>query len=298
MRDPTRTVAVGQVELPSAATVHLPATIRPLSWSGGYLFAATDRYRDGVAIFDMRDAGHPVMAGSIAAGDVQEAVLDGCWLQVVTPSVVKTYDVSTPSAPTLAASWKAPVIWQTVLSATAAGGRIVITDYDSGVRVVDIHVPAALVDAGAFQPPHKLQGFALRGNELYATDFNGAFRTFDVADPARPRLVGQLLLRNDVEATHPALDRLLVGFSDGEFSLDVIDVTHPRRSLAVGILTAADARAIADRDDVVFVGSYGNGLTGYRFRPPAGPSATATAVRQASRHRLSMPWLGGAAAES
>jgi hypothetical protein len=121
-------------------------------------------------------------------------------------------------------------------------------------EIVVLDTEGALDEIGRTErfghPGETLHGIRFAGTTAYAVTFlqTDPFYVVDLADPAAPRVVGEVELPGFSSYLHPLDDGLVVGFgpgADGRTAAKLFDVSDPTAPEVVGDLALGDDSAVA-----------------------------------------------------
>jgi len=182
---------------------------------GAYDVAVADGFAylagAGLEVVDARDPARPRLVGRVggpdfearrvaAKGGTAYLALEGGGIGVVGPG-----DLGDPARPGGDPARPGMTVWQPdweVADLTVAGDLLFVATIDNGVRVVDIHDPAAPRELGAFaagDPSWNFGAIEVAGDNAYVafqrdvddqSDIDAGLRIFGVHDPTAPADVG------------------------------------------------------------------------------------------------------------
>jgi len=187
------------------------------------------------AIVDVSNPESPVLTGSIdsseISGNVYEVVVLGDYAYLATSGIeLYVVDMSTPSLPTVAASYDLPG-GSNAESIDGFGSTIVLGRQNGDVYLFDVSTPGSPVVLGSYNDfGDDIQDISLGNNNNYAflaSDANSAeFQVIDISAPSAPVIVGSLNLNGDLNGiTYSAdLDRV---FAAGDNNAEELVVIAP-----------------------------------------------------------------------
>lgn len=137
---------------------------------------------------------------------------------------------------------------------TVAGNRLWVADRYI-LRAVDLAPAAAAKPSGLADTPGDAYGVALQGSHAYVADGAAGVQVFSLADPVRPRLVGNSVPSDVAWAVAVAGNRAVV--AEGTAGLQVLDISDPADPVplggydtpgeAVGVLLEGNLAYVADK---------------------------------------------------
>jgi hypothetical protein len=251
--DPANPTVVGQ-------TAVLPAIVRGIYVARDYAYVADDWA--GLRVVDVSDPTTPVEVGVYdTPGDAESVyvtggpstgrrgepvepsgrrhayVVDGFGLRVV--------DVSDPAAPVGVGAYDTPGLALDVHvtdgpstgPSTGSGGTsgrryAYVSDWVSGLRVVDVSDPSTPVEVGAYDTPGFARGVYVAGGYAYVADGGAGLRVVDVSNPAAPLEVGTYNTPGTAEGVYVA--GRYAYMADGGSGLRVVNVSDPTAPVEVG----------------------------------------------------------------
>jgi len=203
---------------------------------------------------------------------------------VCAQSHVLELDVSEPSAPVLAGTFRVPPSSNmgsaSPRSDTASPGRLAATDdrlcvtynrydtsgsepNDSGVVIFDISVSGDARETGAWSQgaPGNVNALAVVGDLLLVGEIPAyRLRLYGITDQASPRQVSTIEVDTAVRDFAASGDRLVV--LDPSYALHVIDLSDPVRPVLLARRELWRATAVEIRGDTTCAAFYGPGETG------------------------------------
>jgi DNA-binding beta-propeller fold protein YncE len=102
-----------------------------------------------------------------------------------------------------------------------AGTHAYVTDYDAGLRIIDIADARNPQEIGYYLPTGSTQGLAVAGNFAYVANDHAGLRVVDISDPRRPREVGHYDTPGDARGVAAAGNYVYV--ADGDSGLAIIE---------------------------------------------------------------------------
>lgn len=187
--------ASGKFQVINLQSPSAPALLHTLQLNAGFCRAlAVSDYTVYVAAEDagivtVNAAAAPVATATNTATDSVIALTAGGGVLYAADSFagLKVFDLSTPTAPVLAASVAtgtraADVVLQNDLAYVAAG--------ESGLRIYRVANPANPQLIGAFTGVNNARSVAVAGSLAYVGEGQGGFKVVNISDPANPTLAG------------------------------------------------------------------------------------------------------------
>jgi len=198
------------------------------------------------------------------------------------------------------------------LGVQVVGTLAYVADHSSGLRILDISNPAALVEVGYYNTPGNAHGVQVIGTLAYVADDHHGLRIIDVSDPAAPieagyydtagsahevQVIDTLAYVADyaglriIDVSVPAapvevgfydtpgyaLDVQVVGtlayVADHTAGLRIIDVSKPAKPVEVGYASSTDSTwAVQVVGTLAYVADYHSGLRIIDVSDPASPA--------------------------
>jgi hypothetical protein len=156
---------------------------------------------------------HGIAKRVVVAGSYAYVVHDSSDLQIV--------DISSPSDPVLAGSYKTP---GNALDVAVAGNYAYVADSSAGLQIVDVSNPAVPALVTSYDTPGLAYAVTVVGNLAYLADYN-SLQIIDISDPSNPDSVGAYFTPGY------ALDLALVGnytyIVDSSYGLHIVNVADP-----------------------------------------------------------------------
>lgn len=150
-------------------------------------------------------------------------------------------DLAVPLSPAVAATFELPV-GTAVTSAALGDGVLVVSDFYTGVRVIDPrdHASVGRYELAEEQPA--AEGVAVVGNLAYLADWSSGLDIIDIADPAAPTLVGHASTGGFPSSVEVVGDYAYVGESTGGGALRIVDVSDPTSPDVLGMVPTSKVR--------------------------------------------------------
>ncbi len=235
----------------------------------------------GLGIVDVGDPLQPRDLGMNAAefGQVSAMALLGPLLFVGTSyHDLHAMDLSRPEAPGLLASVD---LGGTVHSIAISEDRLFAVVAERAVKVVDIAQPAAMGELAALNFDMRVSDLLLRDNLAVVVLSSGRESEvvlLDVADPAQPRRLGQVMVKGNANDAAWAGSTLLVGTYTESLNggprgrVRVVDIASPSlpREVAVMATDSAVVR-LAIAGDLAFAVTFGGTLHTFGIEDKDGP---------------------------
>lgn len=272
------TVRVFDVSVPSAPTpialLSVPGTIRSLELDGTTLYAACGQA--GIHVIDVSDPYAPTRLRTVyTAGTTYRAIAVGSTLYAIeNPLGLHVFDMDPPQGiPEIAVADTPGEAKKLVL----AGDDLYVADGTAGLQVFDVQDPAAPTLIGTLAPPSAGVGkefvdLKVVGTTAYVAGMDTGFHVIDVTNPAAPAYVATAPLAW-VRAVDVAGDYAFVTYSgpDGA-GLTVYDVTSGTPTYMGDVSLPVNLTSYATWiDDVVYVGSWDDGLWTVDVSVPSAP---------------------------
>ncbi|MEQ9096596.1 MAG: GC-type dockerin domain-anchored protein [Phycisphaerales bacterium] len=204
-------------------------TAEHVEFDGGYAFvASSSRFRNGVIVFDVRDAAQPEMVASFGSGNTRRFTIRDSKMYVASDTrVLGIYDIEDP----LNASGVGGLIGSGDGYAVQLVGDIaIVAAGQAGLETIDISgvAPQAL---GIVDTPGHARDVAVRDGYAYIADGEMGLRVIDIRDPANPQIVSGLdtpgLARRVVLSDDYAFIADGVEFPDRGGGVQIIDISDP-----------------------------------------------------------------------
>lgn len=198
-----------------------------------------------------------------------DVALAGDYAYVVNGSLgLQVFDITDPTAPTLAGTYPTPGVPQAI---TIAGDYAFLADGNRGLRIVDITDPTNPTFKGTFDTLGSSLGVAVAGDYVFLADGGWGLQVFDISNPALPTVAGNQ--RTPSSAYYSvALSgnyAYVAGWLEG---MHVIDITDPTNPTAVGNYNTPDmAYDVVVAGDYAYVADGHSGLQVIDIRNPTNP---------------------------
>jgi hypothetical protein len=152
-----------------------------------------------------------------------------------------------------------------------SGDLALVSDYDSGLQLVDISNPESPTLAGSIDTPGGTNGVVVDGELAFVADGGAGLQVIDISDPANPAPVG------NYDTPGIALDVAVAGdlalVADGICGLQVIDISNPAGPILEGTYdTPGYASGVVVSGDLAFVADQDGGLQIIDISNPAAPA--------------------------
>ncbi len=186
---------------------------------------------------------HKLLTGPGGVFPPAPAIADGAGLVMIERDgllysadhqALRVIEVSDPAAATTIGSVVIP-IYPVPRAIALAGSVVYLGDYTVSVTLVDVQDPTNPTVAGSFSVYGGASGLLVDGDILYVTSAI-AVLTYDVTDPAAPRLLGSLPAAIS-ELSHPVKHGDLLLLKGPTFAVDVYDVSDPAAPAYAGLLS-------------------------------------------------------------
>lgn len=186
-----------------------------------------------------------------------------------------------PAAAAPAQPWTVPVLPPELLGGVSTpgdaydvwwtGGYAYVPDYDAGLHVIDVSIPAAPAIVGTYDSP----GFAIQtvisGTRAYVADHTtGGLQIVNVTNALLPTHIGDYITGNTALAVDVMGSLAAVGYLQG--SIELVDVSVPAAPVPVGSYPTPGApRHIAHDGNLLYVADNAFGLIILDIGNPAAP---------------------------
>ena len=249
---------------------------------GDYLFVV-DR-NEGVHIYDNHDNDKPVAVGFLPVPGGQGIAVRNDVLYLSQYLDVVTFDLSKPSTPTLLSRTEDVFEVYSVFAGTGPAGDEFVVSYVPSTETMEVSCTdlrggadfwqedlVFTLDASRFTnnyapgaPDRVGQGgslarFTISQSTLYAVD-DTRLRTFSLADPTAPELVGEIELGQGIETIFPYRDQLYIGSTTGVHIYDVSNPLVPDHLSTFSHVLSCDPVVV--QDDLAYVTMWGGSTCG------------------------------------
>jgi len=272
------TLRVFDVSVPSApdpvALLSVPGTIRSLALDGATLYASCGQ--SGVHVVDVSDPSAPVLLRTVyTVGTTYGATAVGSTLYAIdNPRGLHVFDLEPADGVPAIALADTPGEAQKLF---LKGDHLYVADGSAGLRVFDVQDPSAPDAVGALAPPgvgtgQEFVDLKVVGATAYVAGGESGFHVIDVTDPTAPAYLATAPLSwaraVDVEGDHA-----FVTYSGpGGAGLTVYDVTGGTPAFVGNVSLPVNLTSYARWiDDVVYVGSWNDGLWTVDVSVPSAP---------------------------
>lgn len=195
--DDLKVIDVSNPSAPSliSSTALTPAAALTDVFIAGHYAYLTDNLLDELRIVDISDPVAPTEIGSAVVGNNSQSVfVSGRYAYVAdTSSLLYIFDVSVPSAPSLAGSLPldGPV------SVYVSGRYAYVTDTTSNeLLVIDVSDPSAPVEVGSLGFGNQPEDVYVSGDYAYIARAAGLLSVIDISDPTTPNSVSDAQIGN------------------------------------------------------------------------------------------------------
>ncbi len=255
----------------------------------------------GLLILDISDPANPVELSRLEEagwGGVHNLFIHGdrLYLAHMASPGLNIVDISVPTAPVVSGFWQHGTFSNLVHDIFIRDGVAVISDYDSGLVLLDLTDPDAPALLAALPFPEGIHSAWAEGDYVYCNqEFGGweqRLHVVDIADPRQPRVVHSFASRppphGDILGPHnPWVDNGLLYWAYYDAGLRVFDLSDPARPVEIGYHTyPGSAWSVQPHDDgLLYVADGTVGIQAYRLNEdiasrPAPPTETAVYEEQ------------------
>ena len=251
----------------------------------------------GLLILDISDPANPVELSRLEEagwGGVHNLFIHGdrLYLAHMASPGLNIVDISVPTAPVVSGFWQHGTFSNLVHDIFIRDGVAVISDYDSGLVLLDLTDPDAPALLAALPFPEGIHSAWAEGDYVYCNqEFGGweqRLHVVDIADPRQPRVVHSFASRppphRDIFGPHnPWVRDGLLYWAYHDAGLRVFDLSDPARPVEIGYHTYPGfAWSVQPHDDgLLYVADATVGIQAYRFNEDiAGTRPTVTAVAE------------------
>ncbi len=227
---------------------------------------------DGLRVFDVSEPTDPVLAGAYDTdAPVTCAMISGDYAYVNSWRL-KVLDVTDPTNPTLVTTGSFDGAPTSVTSLALAGDFAVVTDFYTGVRLIDI---ADLVSpsppVGGYDTPGICLSMDIEGDYAYVADHNSGIQILNIADPTSPVLVSCYPAPTGCYDVDVDGDNLFFVAED-ETLFTVLDISDPLTPIPIGqCWVPFSGEAIEVAGEHAFLASRHYGLQVIDISDPSNP---------------------------
>lgn len=222
-----------------------------------------------------------VPAGIGGAGGLSTGVdFQGNFAFAVEHSRLTSFDISDPADPRPVATLQLSgnFLWDVKVS----DGIAVCADAFWGVRIVDVHDPAAPFYLATHDTPYGPESVAIADGIVYAADGQSSVQVIDVTDPQAPFLLSSIPIYHN--GFYYAQEVILVGSTlyigseaYGKVALDVVDVSNPSMPDVLGSLVLTPGYPVGASDlavdgTIVYLTENNTGLHVIDATDPSAPA--------------------------
>ena len=196
----------------------------------------------GLRVFDVSDAVHPVMAGSLGTDGIGSLVVRGNYLYATGNDGIQVIDVQTPQNPVLISRFALTDHPNELVSANSYLYFTALAENnDQVLRVYSLANPALPAPTGVYTLTSGTSAWSLavEGGRAHLGEHPGAppngIRILNVADPAHPVAIG--FWASEGEPNDIASSGNLVYLADGSGGLSILNVQNPTLPTRVGTIS-------------------------------------------------------------
>ncbi|NVM28009.1 MAG: hypothetical protein HWN65_04120 [Candidatus Helarchaeota archaeon] len=153
---------------------------------------------------------------------------------------------------------------------TIAGNYAYVTEYDGGLRIIDIHNPTLPWEVGYCDTPEHGLGVAVAGNYAYIANDAYGLRVINITNPSYPSEIGYC--DSPGHAHRVVVAENLAYLADDEGGLRIINITDPSSPSEIGFCSIPKAKGIAIAGTYAYVATSGENLRIVNISDPLNPS--------------------------
>ena len=275
-------------DMRKVAEVHTPGPALDIKIAGDLAVIGVQNDADfGLLILDISDPENPAELSRLEEsgwGGVHNLFIHGerLYLAHMASPGLSIVDISVPTAPVASGFWQDESTFSNqVHDIFIRDGVAVVSDYESGLVLLDLTDPDAPALLAALSFPEGIHSAWAEGDYVYCNqEFGGWERRLhvvDIADPRKPRAVHSFGSRppphRDILGPHnPWVHDGLLYWAYYDAGLRVFDLSDPARPVEIGYHTYPGfAWSVQPHDDgLLYVADGTVGIQAYRFDDEAG----------------------------
>ncbi len=198
-------------------------------------YVASSGWGPYLRIFDVSNPSQPFEIGATEDGGARAVTVNGTLAYVVSYRHLRIIDISTPSFPSEVALLE---ISRDLQDVEVAAGVAYVASYSAGLRIIDVSNPTDPIEIAALEIPGSARDVQIVGSIAYVAG-GGGLLVIDVSNPSEPILIGSIR-SNSRYPWGVAVSGNYAYVADGNFGLQIFDVSNPTRLTSLGHLPTPD----------------------------------------------------------
>jgi len=231
---------------------------RSVTVSGNYAYLTSTPHFDsdlvGLEIINISDPTSPEIVGSLdTRGAATSVVLSGNYAYILEQREIsssytgylRVVDISDPSAPKVVGSFPNSLSLEFIRDPTAIeviGGYAYVTDFSSGLHIIDISTPETPIQISALRTPGHAQAISVAGDYAYVATASTGVQIINISNPSAPIALKALDILGHVLYVKVSGKYLYVSgtSSGGEAPVKIFDISIPSNPTKVGSIVGSE----------------------------------------------------------